>query len=217
MAADKKPAETPPRPKEPRPGEPRTSLSVTWIVVILLAVSTLWIAQRYSENWTEIDYSFFHEQVLADNVRSLKLEGQTAYGEFREPPPAPVPADAAEKPGQTDAATEPKRLAKKFRVTLLSPLVDDELRKFWMSHNVQLQAQQPTDYSDLLAMIWLIALVILALGLWNFFRRTRDQVFGGGMLSGVTRSRASRYEPNFEGITFYDVAGLDTVKKDLQE
>src|SRR3990172_9393869 len=108
MAAEKKPAEKSSPPKEPRPGEPRSPFSVTWIVVILLVVSTLWIAQRYSENWTEIDYSFFHEQVLANNVRSLKLEGQTAYGEFREPPPAPKPAEPAQATDPAVAAAEPK-------------------------------------------------------------------------------------------------------------
>jgi len=50
------------------------------------------------------------------------------------------------------------------------------------------------------------------------FRRTRDQFMGaGGMLSGFGKSPAKRYEGAKQPITFADVAGLDTVKSDLEE
>ena len=50
------------------------------------------------------------------------------------------------------------------------------------------------------------------------FRRTRDQIMGGGgFLSSFSRSTAKRYEPNDQQTTFADVAGLEGVKADLQE
>ena len=48
-------------------------------------------------------------------------------------------------------------------------------------------------------------------------RRTRDQMMGGGMLGGVIKSPARRYDDEDKRVTFDDVAGLGGVKKDLQE
>jgi len=48
-------------------------------------------------------------------------------------------------------------------------------------------------------------------------RRTRDSIMGGGMLGGVTKSPARLYDADTQNISFAEVAGLDGVKKDLQE
>ena len=53
--------------------------------------------------------------------------------------------------------------------------------------------------------------------LWNMFRRTRDQLMGGGFLSGFTKSPATRFEEKDRQTTFDDVAGLKDVKADLME
>ena len=52
---------------------------------------------------------------------------------------------------------------------------------------------------------------------WVLFRRARDQIMGGGILSGFSKSPAKRYEQSKKPITFADVAGLEGVKNDLQE
>jgi cell division protease FtsH len=59
--------------------------------------------------------------------------------------------------------------------------------------------------------------LLLFLFLWTSFRRTRDQIMGGGFLSGFSKSPAKKYEPSQEGTTFDDVAGLEQVKADLAE
>ena len=47
--------------------------------------------------------------------------------------------------------------------------------------------------------------------------RMRDQMTGGGMMGGFSRSPARRYDTNIKPVTFADVAGLEGVKNDLQE
>ena len=59
--------------------------------------------------------------------------------------------------------------------------------------------------------------LLLLLFLYLMFRRTRDQFLGGGFLSGFSKSTARRFEGSKQPITFADVAGLDSVKADLQE
>ncbi len=61
-----------------------------------------------------------------------------------------------------------------------------------------------------------LAIATIAL-LWTMLRRSREQMMGGGFLSGFARSTAKRYEKSDQPITFADVAGLEGVKADLQE
>ncbi len=65
--------------------------------------------------------------------------------------------------------------------------------------------------------LWLGILVATVIGIYIFFRRSREGMMGGGFLSSFTRSTAKRYEPSDQHVTFKDVAGLEGVKADLQE
>lgn len=122
------------------------------------------------------------------------------------------------KQKQAAEGEEPERLEKEFTVTLLNPFVENEVSQFWLEHGVDVRANPPTDYGGLLFLVMLIAPLLFLAWLWFFMRRTRDQMMGGGMIGGVTRSPARRYEIG-EGpqTTFEDVAGLDGVKRDLEE
>ncbi|HEY4234879.1 MAG TPA: ATP-dependent zinc metalloprotease FtsH [Lacipirellulaceae bacterium] len=196
--------------------------------LLLLALLALFLLQHwFGEERSEIDYRFFHEQLQARNIRALDIRGQEAYGEFREAPLAPSSAEpqpaadqSHDKPGATsaDRPAGPVLLNKKFVVTLLSEQPSAELQKELLDAGVNpLSASKQTDYTNLFALVWLALLVIVLFAGWNMARQTRDQVLGGGMLSGVLRSPARRYAEEGPGITFNDVAGLGNVKKDLQE
>ena len=77
--------------------------------------------------------------------------------------------------------------------------------------------KQQIDIGNALVILSLGVMIALIFILWNAFRRTRDQIMGGGFLSGFTRSPAQKYEGTKKPVTFEDVAGLDSTKKDLQE
>jgi len=123
------------------------------------------------------------------------------------------------KPAEVNGATKDpqrERLQKNFTVQVVGE-VDDQLRDFLLNHVAEVRSSRPFDFSEMLTMVWLVLLVVLALSFWKFMRRTRDQVMGGGMLSGVTRSPARKYDADGPKVSFDDVAGLAGVKKDLQE
>lgn len=122
------------------------------------------------------------------------------------------------KSDEPTAKEKAERLQKEFVVTLLSQYIDNDLSEFWLSHGVEVKSDPPTDYSTFLYAFWVLLLIAFMIGMWFFMRRTRDQMLGGGMLGGVTRSPARRYEAG-EGpkVTFDDVAGLEGVKRDLSE
>ena len=134
---------------------------------------------------------------------------------------APVSEDethAKETSTTGDRPAGPVLLNKKFVVMLLSDQPSAELQKELLDAGVDpLSASKQTDYTNLFALVWLVLLGIVIFGGWNMARQTRDQVLGGGMLSGVLRSPARRYAEDGPRITFADVAGLGNVKQDLQE
>ncbi|MEM8866128.1 MAG: ATP-dependent metallopeptidase FtsH/Yme1/Tma family protein, partial [Planctomycetota bacterium] len=113
-----------------------------------------------------------------------------------------------------DKEADRKQLPKNFFVSFQGDIDEN-----WLDDNdVKVQFVNPVDYSGVLSLIWFAVLIALAVMMFSFFRRTRDQMMGGGMLGGVTKSPARRYESE-EGpkITFDDVAGLKGVKEDLKE
>jgi cell division protease FtsH len=191
--------------------------------LLVLALLTLFLLQHwFGEERSEIKYGYFREQLKAHNVQSLDIRGQDAYGEFRQAPLAPANeqvsdlADAQAK--ASDHPAPPVLLHKKFAVTLLSEQPSDELQRELLAAGVDpLSASKQTDYTNLFALVWLVLLGLLIFGGWNMARQTRDQMLGGGMLSGVLRSPARRYAEDGPAVTFGDVAGLGNVKQDLQE
>jgi cell division protease FtsH len=83
---------------------------------------------------------------------------------------------------------------------------------------VQVIPKPKTDTALMVTYVIAIILpIVLFVFLWMSFRRTRDQIMGGGFLSGFSKSTARRYEPSQQAVTFADVAGLEGVKSDLQE
>ena len=100
-------------------------------------------------------------------------------------------------------------MTKKFVVTLPSEDLDRELRRQILDAGVDpFVIHEPTDYSRILLLVWLVLLAFLLFGGWNLARRARDQMLGGGMLPGVLRSPARRYTGEGPKVTFNDVARL---------
>ncbi len=214
MSPDKK------SPTKPQPGW-RLTPSTGWLIALTLLAVLMLSSQWFGTPRSTIDYSFFHEQLVAHNVKSLNIQGQRAYGEFNNPPLAPPKATSKETPSTASDAGEEsapaERLHKDFAVTLLSPNVDAQLRQELLDAGIKLSGQEPADWGQLLILVWLVLLAMLVFGGWSMARRSRDQMFGGGMLSGVLRSPARRYSTEGPQVTFNDVAGLAGVKRDLQE
>ncbi len=189
-----------------------------------------------------IKFSFLEKQIEAGNVESVRIGETEVTGSFKNPPLEPEEAgedkpasDDTTEPPKTDSqdgtgstseetksADQPKerkRLEKRFRANLArGDAVREELVTLLREHNVDYEFESSGD--SLMMTIWLIAIflpVALLLYIWISYRRSRDQIMGGGFLTGFSKSPARRYEPSEQTITFRDVAGLEGVKADLQE
>jgi cell division protease FtsH len=188
------------------------------LVILLgfLVLRSLWPALSIEE----IPYSFFLRQLDADNVQTIEINGTTALGTFKVPPERPVVYDELGNEVSPDGDEPAKKLGKKFMVQLSEGSIEriEAAAKEDANRDLSLKYSNsnPLEY---LMLFFLIGLpIILMIVVWMMFRRTRDQLMGGGgFLSSFSRSTAKRYEPSDQQTTFADVAGLQGVKADLQE
>ncbi len=161
------------------------------------------------------DYTYFVQLVREGRVQRLEIAGDEAFGVFKGDPPLESEYDS-----EGNRRTERRKLSKYFYVRLLKlPKAQDELDAILKEQKVQTATRSARSDPALITtwMIVIILPIVLFVILWISFRRTREQIMGGGFLSGFSKSPAKRYEASQQAITFKEVAGLEGVKSDLQE
>lgn len=181
----------------------------TWLMLLMLVTLVLmWFVQAPASR-SSIKYDFFRQQALAGNVAEVEIVDQEVYGRFVTPPRDPNPNR------KNNDGTRPK-LKQNF-VTEIHPVVEPDVREILLEKQIPVRFHQRGDGTALVMMTYL-GLTLLVLGvMYLMFRRTRDQMLGGGILGGFNKSPARRYDNSTKRVTFEDVAGLEGVKNDLQE
>ncbi len=212
--------EKPERPTTGKNKDKQPRRTQGWLLLAIILIAVLLINSLLSSMANdEIDHSFFLSQLKNNNVLSLEVSGTEAVGIFKLPPDKPPKLNQNGEPisVKTDNG-QPAKLSKKFRVELNPDGSKDQLKEAEESGQVQVHYLSPAPAQNMMLFLLIgLPIVVLAIA-WFMFRRTRDQIMGGGgFLSSFSRSTAKRYEPNDQQTTFADVAGLDGVKADLQE
>src|SRR5438067_5930775 len=164
-------------------------------IVVLLGVN-YWLAHRATQvQRVRVSYTpVFLAQVRAGNVTEITSRGTAIQGDFRHP---------VASGGTTKFSTEIPAFADTNQLSIL-------LQK----QNVAVNAVPlSTGASWWQSLIYGFgpAILFLLIVFW-FLRRSRS-----GMLGGFGRSRARRYQPGAETITFAQVAGIDEAKEELTE
>jgi len=187
-----------------------------WLLLVLgMVIAFLWFSSG-KEDRSEIDYGDFWLELKKDAVAKVEIQGTTIRGEFY---PDKIPDDMSQEPDEE--GNQPK-LKQKFVSTLSDQLVDQQLDELLLAKLEagvlkEYKASDRPDNTGMLLMVYLLVTLALFAGVWFLIRRTRDQVMGGGLLAGFSKSPAKRYELGDQKITFDDVAGLEGVKHDLEE
>jgi cell division protease FtsH len=201
-----------------RPRNPNLWLMATILVVFLLALYFTSGPPR-----SEIREDFFYSQLQAKNIAELTYVAPLeVVGRFVNAPAAPPKYDLNGKEiPQVDKEGKPQELKRHFLVYLDPQMSEDQrerLEAWYKDGNVIKHNRFRRDNSAL--MVGLVSIVIplaILFFLWTMFRRTREQLMGGGFLSGFSKSTAKRFEEGEATTTFADVAGLESVKADLME
>jgi cell division protease FtsH len=191
-----------------------------WLLLIVLAAIVMLSLWSQSGKVSRIPYSFLLDQLREGNVARLDIGIDEIKGVFKTQPEAKEMIGDEGKPVVRKDPRTGKRLLYELKFTTTRPYDSDkadEERDSLTAVDVQVDFDR-RNFGDTLLLTMLFALPLVFLFfMWMNYRRSRDQMMGGGFLSGFSRSPAKRYEAQQEGITFDDVAGLSAVKADLSE
>ena len=184
--------ESPVREKRGPAGESKTGIRRpgpnVWVLLAIFGTLALALFVLPSQGRSTISYSYFIEQIEKDNIESVQLGDQEATGAFLE---EPVEPEYRDRNGKLVPGDPKKKLKKNFRVVL--PRDGDSRGKLTdLLRNKKIHFENEPQ-SNALIMFYLLLLVVpiaLLAFFWFSFRRTRDQMMGGGFLTGFSKSRA---------------------------
>jgi len=169
------------------------------ILVVLLGIN-YWAAHRViEETRIRVPYSpFFLEQVRADNVVKVTSIASELQGDFK---------NATKPAGSSTASSH-------FVTEIPSFANTNQLSQLLQEHGVVVNATSPEGVPLWKSLIFGFGpTIILLLILFWIFRR----MSGSRTAGALGRSKARRYEPGRETVTFADVAGIDEAKQELTE
>jgi cell division protease FtsH len=185
--------------------EPWQRMLLVLALLLLVNVGYVWLFPPQRESVADIPYSRFKQELAADHVASVTMQGEQLHGSFR----AAVdisPASGAQPSSYT-----------RFH-TILPPVVDPQLMTLLEQQQVEINtrpSQESSFWSSLL-----IALLpwVLIIGIWWYvIKRMREQGGPAGLFGQFRKSGAKLYQKLTSKVTFADVAGLDEAKQELAE
>jgi cell division protease FtsH len=224
----RQPPEKPQQPSDKPPQRQRFNTSTLWLILVLVLVAGFLFFQPGAPKRSEIDYGYFRKNLEDGYIKTATVKGAVIEGEFKTSeddkrlrdelqsrPQADTDGDGILTPPEKDG----KKLLKEFYCEIPSTALVrgqiDELLYKELGENYA--GEEPSDSTGMLLGVYILVTIVLFAGVWFMFRRTRDQVLGGGILSGFSKSPAKRYQTGDKNVTFDDVAGLEGVKQELEE
>ena len=155
----------------------------------------------------EVSYTFFKQQVEADNVAQISTRADTIQGTFKQAVPY-----------QPDAAL-PAKTAGDFS-TVIPAFADPGLETLLAAHGGIINAR-PLDQpaNPFITILLGFGPTLLLIGGFLWLSRKAAGQMGGGIF-GLGKSQAKRYDQatvGERGVTFADVAGIEEAKAELVE
>src|SRR5206468_11857601 len=193
----------PPRESSPSRRESRLRPYRMWILLGLILQSVnVFFSSRATEppSRLRVPYSpFFLDQVSAGHVKDITSKGTAIQGTFSEK--------------ESYAGSEPTTL---FKTEIPAFADTNALSQLLEEKNVVVNAQ-PLDTGpplwESLLLGFAPTLLFILLLFWLMRRAGNVQ----NLLGSFGRTRARRYEPSGDRVTFADVAGIDEAKEELSE
>ena len=190
-------------PEKPNERPPRFRITWWWIAVIIgLFAINYYAGSRATStpSRVRVPYSpFFLKQVTDGHVKEITSKGTAIQGTFTQK--------------ETFAGSKPTTA---FKTEVPAFADTDALSQLLQSKKVVVNAQPlqtGTPWWQNLLLGFGPTLLFLLLLFWLVRRAGNVQ----GMLGAFGRSRARRYEPSGDKVTFADVAGIDEAKEELAE
>jgi cell division protease FtsH len=166
------------------------------IYIVLFVIILIFVAVATNNGEPKVQsYSFLLNQVLKENVKEVKLEGNTASVEL-------IQAYEAQT-----------------KYTVYIPVVShfmDQVTEQMESNKIKVTSIEPPTAPWWVAIIPTIGLIVIFVLFWVFFIQ-QSQGGGGNRVMSFGKSRAKMTIDDKKKITFNDVAGADEEKEELKE
>ena len=197
---------TPPAPRGPTPTPPRPrrfAFGRNWILFLIGALLlNIYLGSRAMRepSRVRVPYSpFFLQQVRESKVKDITSKGTAIQGTFKE--------------AETYKDSKPTT---RFRTEIPTFADNTSLSKLLQSKGVIVNAK-PLDTGSpwWQSLLLFFGPTLLFVGLLFFLMRRAGNV--QNVLGAFGRSRARRYQPSGDRVTFKDVAGVDEAKEELSE
>ncbi len=196
----RKPDTRPPQGQQDDPSPKRAFGFLPILVIVGLFLGLMYLFDSPGNVGSKVDYSFFKQQLKADNVKAVHFHGDVLTGEWKTLP-----------------KLEDQKLQKLFNTVLPPPLVQDqELLPELEARQVEIKSETTTTSRGSLLLQYAIISMLMLGVLWFLLRRNSDPL-SGGMMGSFIRSPAKRFQGSPEQTTFEDVAAMDNAKRELQE
>jgi cell division protease FtsH len=197
---------TPPAPRGTTPTPPRPrrfAFGRNWILflLVLLAINIYFGSRAMKEPARpRVPYSpFFLQQVRDGHVKEITSKGTAIQGTFKE----------KEQYGDSKPSD-------RFKTEIPAFADNTSLSKLLQSKGVVVNAQPlETGSPWWQSLLLFFGPTLLFVGLLFFLMRRAGNV--QNVLGAFGRSRARRYQPSGDRVTFKDVAGVDEAKEELSE
>ncbi len=166
----------------------------SWLLLAGILGLFYWWQSSAVEAVTEVDYSTVERWVSEGQVRTATFEGDVMTGEL--------------------VAADPATGLTKFHARL--PPEDKDVLGELRDHNAKITFANPEPAPLVRILLGLLPWVVI-IGVWVWLsRRARSMMVAGGPLGGFLK-RGRRFEKSKTSVTFADVAGLASAKRDLAE
>ena len=176
---------------------------LAWFFV--LVIFSWYFLNTESDGQQTLSYSEFKISVVEDQFARVRLQGDHVSGEFHQP--------------RTSSTDGDSKLSVRF-VTTLPPVQDPELISLLEQHNVEIHAVSGESNWLTKALIGVLPWILIIGLFWYGTSRMQRSLGGLGGPSGLFdfgKSRAKRFRQQDSKLSFDDVAGLESAKRDLYE
>jgi cell division protease FtsH len=183
---------------DPSPPTNRRHTVLSWLVLgALFASMALWQWHAERKSHPRVDYSTLYAWADEGRLASATVSGRRLEGVLR----APAPLE-----GRQVAAFETEL-----------PERDDELLPLLRRKGVRV-AIEPEERPVLVQLVLGALPWVLMVGAWVFLSKRAQGMLTRGPLGDLTKSKSRRFDlQRAPDVTFDDIAGLESAKRDLQE
>jgi cell division protease FtsH len=186
-----------------------------WITFLAILAANILLMRYFLPSANapvKVPYTLFKQEITKQNVRDIYSRGESLTGHFRAPVMYRSPRDSA-------SGAQPKPVM--AFATTLPAFVDPGLESLLIQNGAQISAE-PIDEASNPITTFLFGfgptILIFVFYYWIYRRAKQAGGLGGGMLGGLGKSGARRFDQQVETrVTFNDVAGIDEAENELVE